>query len=104
MLRDNGVRLPRTEQVHIKAGFCLLDCGEAVAAKAAQQLEILRNHRKAADYELEDARFADRQFILAAVARARRIMDSLSRCRSAAGFALKIRSQAKLLGLPVVGE
>jgi uncharacterized protein (UPF0332 family) len=104
LLRGNGVRLPRTEQVHVKVGFCLRDCGDPVSAKAAQQLEVLRNHRKAADYDLDDTRFTDSQFAFSEIARAQRIMESFDRCRSTASFGTRVRSQAKLLGLPVMDE
>ena len=101
LLRDSGVRLPKTEQVHVKVGFCLRDCGDVMAAKAGRQLELLRNERRAADYELGDARFSDGHKVQAEVARARRIADYLDQCRATTGFPLKVRAQAKLLGLPV---
>jgi uncharacterized protein (UPF0332 family) len=99
LLRESGVRLPRTEQIHVKVGFCLRDCGDAIAAKAGQQLEVLRNERRAADYQLDDARFADAIKVQSEVARARRIVTHWDQCRAAAGFRLRVRAQAKLLGL-----
>ena len=101
LLRESGVRLPKTEQVHVKAGFCLADGGRANAAKAGQQLELLRDQRKAADYELDDVRFAERRTVQGEVARARRIVDHLDQCRLVAEFQAKVRAQARLLGLPV---
>jgi uncharacterized protein (UPF0332 family) len=101
LLRDSGVRLPKTEQVHVKVGFCLRDCGDATAAQAGRQLELLRNERRTADYELGDSRFTDGRKVQSEVARARRIVDHFDRCRATAGFQFSVRAQAKLLGLPV---
>ncbi len=101
LLRESGVILPRTEQVHVKVVFCLRDCGDAFALKAGQQLEHLRNQRKIADYDLDDTRFADTIKAQSEVAKARRTIDDLDRCRASPDFQPKIRAQAKLLGLSV---
>ncbi len=101
LLRDSGVGLPRTEQVHVKIGFCLRDCGHAIAAQAAKQLERLREQRKAADYDLDDSRFVDSDKSQSEVARARRIADNLDRCRTDLEFRAKVRVHAAFLGLPV---
>ena len=102
LLRDSGVMLPRTEQVHTKVVYCLQDCGEANAAEAGQQLEVLKTQRKIADYELVDGRFIDRRRAQSEVKRARWILEALENCRtSAAEFRAKVRAQASLLGLTV---
>lgn len=103
LLQESGVRLPKTEQVHVKVGFCLQDCGEANAGRAGQQLEVLRLERRA-DYDLDDDRFTDGRKAQSEVARARDILGALEQCRStpaAAEFKTKVRVQAKLLGLMV---
>ena len=46
LLHACGVWLPKTEQVHVKVGYCLRDCGDPDTAKAGQQLDILRSKRK----------------------------------------------------------
>ena len=46
LLHACGVWLPKTEQVHVKVGYCLRDCGDQDAAKAARELELLRSPRK----------------------------------------------------------
>jgi uncharacterized protein (UPF0332 family) len=104
LLADTGVRLPKTEQVHLKVGYCLQDCGEENAAKAGQQLEILRTQRKAADYDLDDQRFADRHTAEVEVARAQRILRALEACRAGSGaveFGERVRAHARILGLTV---
>lgn len=53
LLEDVGVHLPKGEQVHAKATYCLQDCGEANAGEAADDLETLRNERNRADYDLD---------------------------------------------------
>jgi uncharacterized protein (UPF0332 family) len=104
LLQDSGVRLPKTEQVHVKVGFCLQDCGEANAGHAGQQLEVLRLERRRADYDLDDGRFTDGRKARSEVARARDILGALDLCRiapAATDFKTKVRTQAKLLGLMV---
>jgi len=104
LLQGNGVRLPKTEQVHVKLGFCLQDCGDANAGHAGQQLEVLRLERRRADYDLDDGRFADGRKARSEVARARDILKAVEQCRiapTAAEFKTKVRAQAKLLGLTV---
>ena len=101
LLRDCGVRLPRTEQAHVKMTFCLQDCGEAVAEEVGHSIEFLRNQRKVADYELDNSRFTDAHRVQTETARARRVKDNLDRCRKSATFATRLRNQARLLGLPV---
>ena len=41
LLNDCGVWLPKTEQVHIKIGFCFRDCGDTKAGDIGRQLETL---------------------------------------------------------------
>jgi uncharacterized protein (UPF0332 family) len=101
LLRNCGVGLPKTEQVHVKVAYCLQDCGEANAAQAGQQLELLRDQRKVADYDLDDGRFADRRSAKSEVTRARQILEALEHCRAAGDFRAKVRGHAKLLGLSV---
>ena len=103
LLHACGVWLPKTEQVHVKVGYCLRDCGAPDTAKAGQQLDVLRSKRKVADYDLADNRFADSIDAGREVLRARQILETFDRCRSqaAADFRAKIRSHARLLGLTV---
>jgi uncharacterized protein (UPF0332 family) len=104
LLLDCGVRLPKTEQVHVKVGFILQDCGESNAAFAGQQLEVLRLERRRADYDLDDKRYADARKARSEVARARDVLKALEQCRNgpvAIEFKSKARAQAKLVGLPV---
>jgi uncharacterized protein (UPF0332 family) len=102
LLNESGVRLPKTEQVHVKIGFCLQDCGDPNAGHAGQQLELLRLERRRADYDLEDDRFHDRLKTRSEVARANHILKILETCRTAADeFKPKVRAHAKLLGLTV---
>ena len=49
LLHACAVRLPKTEQVHVKVGYCLRDCGDPDTAKAGRQLDILRSKTKVAD-------------------------------------------------------
>jgi uncharacterized protein (UPF0332 family) len=102
LLRDSGVLLPKTEQVHTKVVYCLQDCGETNAAEAGQQLEVLKTQRKIADYELDDNRFIDRRRTQSEVKRAQWIIEAIEKCRTSAEvFRTKVRAQARLLGLMV---
>ena len=103
LLRRCGISLPKTEQVHVKLGYCLRDCSDPNAAKAGRQLDTLRAQRKVADYDLDDRRFASIHAAQTEVARAHRIVETLDLCRSAPtdDFRAKIRSHARLLGLVV---
>jgi uncharacterized protein (UPF0332 family) len=103
LLHACGVWLPRTEQVHVKVGYCLLECGDPDAAKEGRQLDILRSKRKVADYDLDDNRFADSSDARREALRARQILETFDRCRTKASgdFRGKIRSHARLLGLTV---
>lgn len=103
LLKDVGVHLPKGEQVHAKATYYLQDCGEANAGEAADDLETLRNERNRADYDLDrtvyQQRVAETQ-----VRKAQQIAAALQKCRSgpdSADFRAKVRTHAKLLGLPV---
>jgi len=103
LLHACGVWLPKTEQVHVKVGYCLRDCGDPDTAMAGQQLDVLRSRRRIADYDLDDNRFAASSAVRREILRARQILETFDRCRTqpAADFRAKIRSHASLLGLTV---
>jgi uncharacterized protein (UPF0332 family) len=101
LLRDCGVHLPKTEQVHIKIVYCLQDCGDEVAEDTGQILESLRGQRKAADYDLDDSQFTSERKAVSEVARAKYVLKQLEQCRKSFEFRSMVRAQAKLLGLPV---
>jgi uncharacterized protein (UPF0332 family) len=103
LLAEAGIHVPKGEQVHAKAIFCLQDCGDENAADAADELVTLRNERNRADYDL-DRLVYEKHIAKNQVDRAQRIVVNLELCRSgpeAANFRAKVRAQAKLLGLPV---
>ena len=103
LLEDVGVHLPKGEQVHAKAIYCLQDCGEQSAAEAAAYLEILRTERNRADYDLDRIAYKQRE-AEAQVRKAQHTVAALQQCRfgpNAADFRAKARTQATLLGLPV---
>lgn len=103
LLQDVGIRLPKGEQIHMKATFCLRGCGNRSAAEAAAELEVLRTERNRADYELE-GRATTQAAAQSQVQTAKEIVAKLDQCRSgpnAADFRAKVWAQAKLLGLPV---
>ncbi len=101
LLRGIGIRMPKTEQVHVKIAYCLQDCGDARGEDAGYLLERLKDQRTIADYDLDDSRFANRKNVQSEMELARRIADDLARCRKSAEFQGKVRAQAKLLGLVV---
>ena len=82
LLYSCGVWLPKTEQVHVKVGYCLRDCGDPDSAIAGRQLDILRSRRKIADYNLDDNRFADPTAVGAETARARQILEIIDQFSS----------------------
>ncbi len=101
LLRACGVWLPRTEQVHVKVGYCLRDCGDPYAMKAGR--ELLKSKRKVADYDLDDDQFIATRAVRSETARARRILETIDQCRAepSPDFREKIRAHARLLGLNV---
>jgi uncharacterized protein (UPF0332 family) len=103
LLHACGVWLPKTEQVHVKVGYCLRDCGDPDAAIAGQQLDVLRSRRRIADYDLEDNRFAASSAVRREILKAHQVLKTFDRCRTKAtgDFRTKIRSHARLLGLMV---
>ena len=103
LLHACGVWLPKTEQVHVKVGYCLRDCGDPDAATAGQQLDVLRSRRRIADYDLGDDRFAASSAVRREILKARQILETFDRCRTkaTADFRAKIRSHARLLRLTV---
>ena len=103
LLHTCGVWLPKTEQVHVKLGYCLRDCGDSDAAEAGRELEILRSKRKAADYDLVDDRFVAARAVSSEIARARKILATIDQLNSGAAtdFRAKVRACARLLGLSV---
>ncbi len=103
LLKTCGIWLPKTEQIHMKVGYCLQDCGDPDAAEAGRELELLKSKRKVADYDLDDDRFTASRAVRLEIARARRILETVDRCRTqaAADFRTKIRAHAKLLGLTI---
>ncbi len=103
LLHACGVWLPKTEQVHVKVGYCLRDCGDPDTAMAGQQLDVLRSRRRIADYDLNDSRFAASSAVRREILRARQILETFDQCRTKAAtdFRAKIRAHARLLGLTV---
>jgi hypothetical protein len=102
LLLDSGIRLPKGEQIHMKAVLCLRGCGDPLAAKTADELEALRSQRNRADYEI-DGPAIGRELAASQVHTAKKIAAELEQCRSGPGrsdFRAKIRAKAKLLGLP----
>jgi uncharacterized protein (UPF0332 family) len=95
------IRLPKTEQVHVKVMYCLQDCGDARGEDAGHLLERLKDQRTIADYNLDDSRFTNSKEVQLEIEHARRIADDLARCRKSVEFQGKFRAQAKLLGPPV---
>ncbi len=92
LLEDVGVHLPKGEQVHAKATYCLQDCGEANAGEAADDLETLRNERNRADYDL-DRTVSQQRVAETEVRKAQQIVAALQQCRSgpnAADFRAKV--------------
>jgi hypothetical protein len=98
--------LPKGEQVHAKAIYCLQDCGIRYAGDAANDLDALRRQRNRADYEL-DGNAYKRPLAETQLEKAKQILEALQECRSgpdAIDFRDKVRAQAKILGLPVSSE
>ncbi len=103
VLQELGVRLPKGEQVHAKAVYCLHGCGDVNSAAAASELVALRTERNRTDYDLERLVYKKRE-AGTQVTKAQAIVMILDQCRSgpgAAEFCAKVRAQAMLLGLPV---
>jgi uncharacterized protein (UPF0332 family) len=70
LLAHAGIVLPDTAAAHQKTQYCFKQCGERDGLEAGDHLEILRDQRNLADYNLRDLRFrhkrnADKALVLA---------------------------------------
>jgi uncharacterized protein (UPF0332 family) len=79
---DAGIGLPHTAEAHRKIQFCLMECGEDDARQAGGDLENLRVHRNAADYDLSQRRFRDNITVQSLVALAQRVITALEALRT----------------------
>lgn len=114
LLEICGIRFPSKElfgaDVHRTIRFCLASAGNADAAAAANKLNILRQQRNFADYDLESVRFApaNTQNVKADIRLAIELLDALQRCRTEETFA-QLRDELRayagdVLRLPVREE
>ena len=100
LLHACGIWLPKTEQVHVKMGYCLRDCGDPIAAEVGHQLETLRAKRRVADYDLDDNRFVAPGDARSEVLKGRDIVGALAGLRpdETSEFRAKIRAKRNCSG------
>lgn len=94
-------------EIHRKVQYCLAESGNGEAVKASSHLQLLRERRNEADYDLESAEFDTTASALALVRVATQIVDIIQRCQSepsASEIRAKIRAYARdVLRMTVVG-
>jgi uncharacterized protein (UPF0332 family) len=105
LIKELGVALPVGPESHQKVRYCLMESGEAMGLQAGISLQILRQHRNQADYDLDKSSEFDAKRALQRIERARGILDLLQKCREEPArtrFRFKLRSYAaNVLRLPV---
>lgn len=94
LIEQMGVRLPRNYEEHKKVLFCLQGCGDIDATTAGKWLESLRRERNIADYDLHESKYSHPEEAKYQVNRARRILETLERCRSKSEFRSKVQTYA----------
>lgn len=112
LLEACGIRFPPKElfgaDIHRKIRFCLANSANADGLLAAGTLQVLRQQRNFADYDLKNDRFSfpNARNVRICMQRAIEIVDALQRCQSEASispFRETVRGYARdVLRLPVV--
>jgi uncharacterized protein (UPF0332 family) len=105
LVEDTGVELPATAEAHRKVQLCLAESGDAIGKHAGDELGVLRNRRNSADYDLHSPGPGEKNFAVAQIARAQRLVAAIASCRTAPAwpqFRAKVRTYAaQVLRLPV---
>jgi uncharacterized protein (UPF0332 family) len=105
LLADVGIGLPGTGEAHRKVLFCLQQCGERDGKAAGGELEVLRDQRNIADYDLGDPRFRQKASAEKAIELSRQIVERITAIRAEpvwSRFRAEVRRYAaEVLRLPV---
>lgn len=114
LLEECGIAFPPKDllgaDIHRKVRFCLANSGNADAMLVAGKLDIMRQQRNLADYDLTTESFSlsNAKNVRACVQRTVQIVDALQRCRGEPTF-VQFRETVcayarDVLRLPVHGE
>lgn len=101
-----GVALSKDAQAHKEIAHCLQHSQDPDVVAAGGKLDSLRSERNAADYRLDDGRFANPRFIQLQLAIAREISDAVTNApKRIAQIRPQIRKYAReIMKLTVRGE
>ena len=110
LIKEMGVSLPIGPESHQKVRYCLMESGEAAGVQAGDSLQILRQDRNRADYDLDaSVAFSAHSARLLPDQSGARVIGLLQQCRgteagSRSRFRVKLRDYAaNVLRLPVTG-
>lgn len=107
LIKEMGVSLPIGPESHQKVRYCLMESGEAAGVQAGDSLQILRQDRNRADYDLDASVAFSAHSALLRINRARAVIGLLQQCRAEPArsrFRVKLRDYAaNVLRLPVTG-
>lgn len=105
LIREMGVTLPAGPESHQKVRFCLMESGEPPGLQAGDSLQILRQDRNQADYDLDGSTTFSAKTAQQRIRRARAVQTLLHECREEPirkRFRAKMRDYAaNVLKLPV---
>jgi len=107
LIKEMGVSLPVGLESHQKVRYCLMESGEAPGLQAGDTLQVLRQDRNRADYDLDKSATFNARSALQRINRARAVLGLLQNCRAEpvrSRFRVKLRDYAaNALRLPVTG-
>lgn len=82
LIESCGFSFSNSAETHEKLPWCLERSGDRDLNELRVKLHTLRRLRNAADYDMDDPRFADRRFALVQVEIARKLIDGISAAKA----------------------
>lgn len=104
LLRDAGVHVPSSEQVHRRVFQVFSNAGHPSTREAGKLLDSLKAARNVADYDLESTAFQAADGTRLTIDSAKRVVELIHDCRTGVDretIRVALRQSAGSLGLPV---